>query len=348
MGSRWVRLSLVFHLITCAATRHAECSDTPQTRFEYESKHMGTTFRVVLYAADAAAATRASAAGFARVAELDGIMSDYKPASELNRLCKAFATTVGEPVTVSDDLFAVLAKADALSRRSDGAFDVTVGPVVQLWRITRRTQRLPDPKEFADARAKVGYQNVRLDVANKTVKLLVPGMQLDLGGIAKGYAADAVLTLLREKHGVTSALVAAAGDITCGDPPPGKAAWEVDIAPIVKGQKPRRLRLAHAAVSTSGDVEQFVEIGGVRYSHVLDPRTGMGITGRRSVTVVAPKGVTADSMTKVVSVLPADKGFALVDATAGAAAYVVIAGTGGALDVTATKGFDAFVAKDQP
>ena len=117
---------------------------------------------------------------------------------------------------------------------------------------------------------------MKLDAAKKTVQLATPGMQLDLGGIAKGYAADEALKLLREKFGITPALVAAVGDIACGDPPPGKDAWAVDIAPIAKSQKPRTLRLANAAVSTSGDLEQFVEIGGVRYSHVLDPKTGLG------------------------------------------------------------------------
>src|SRR5207237_1231355 len=134
------------------------------------------------------------------------------------------------------------------SRASDGAFDVTVGPVVQLWRLARRTQQLPDPKELAAARAKVGWQKVRLDPKKRTVQLLTPGMQLDLGGIAKGFAADEALKLLRETFGVTRALVAASGDITCGDPPPGADAWAVDVAPIAKGQKPRALRLANAAV----------------------------------------------------------------------------------------------------
>ena len=296
---------------------------TAEGRFEFESKHMGTTFRIVLYAADKDAAKKAADAAFARVAELEDVMSDYKPTSELMRLCKQFATEVGEPVKVSDDLFAVLAKAQELSERSDGTFDVTVGPLVQLWRHARRTQELPDPKEFAAARQKVGYQKVKLDAAKKAVQLTTPGMQLDLGGIAKGYAADEALKVLREKFGIKSALVAAAGDIACGDPPPGKEAWIVDIAPIAKSQKPRTLHLANAAVSTSGDLEQFVVIGGVRYSHVLDPRTGLGLTGRRSVTVIAKNGITADSMTKAVSVLDQGKALELVEATPGAAGYIV-------------------------
>lgn len=312
-------------------------------RFEFESKHMGTTFRVVLYAADAATARKAADAAFARVTELDNCMSDYKPTSELMQLCKAFATEIGEPRKVSDDLFTVLSKAEELSKRSDGAFDITVGPVVQLWRHARRTQELPDPKEFAAARAKVGYEKVKLDPTKKTVQLTTAGMQLDLGGIAKGYAADEALKLLKEKFGITSALVAAAGDIACGAPPPGKDFWAVDIAPIAKSQKPRTLHLADAAVSTSGDLEQFVVINGVRYSHVLDPKTGLGLTGRRSVTVVAPNGTSADSMTKAVSVLPPDQALKLVEDTPGAAAYVVVLDKDEKPVVTASKRFPKFV-----
>jgi thiamine biosynthesis lipoprotein len=314
-------------------------------RFEFESKHMGTTFRIVLYAADKDTAKKAADAAFARVAQLEDVMSDYKPTSELMRLCQAFATKVGEPVKVSDDLFAVLSKAVELSERSDGAFDVTVGPVVQLWRHARRTQELPDPKELAAAREKVGYRMVKLDAAKKTVQLTTSGMQLDLGGIGKGFAADAALKLLRDQHAVTRALVAASGDITCGDPPPGRNAWAVDIAPVAKGQKPRPLHLANAAVSTSGDLEQFVVIGGVRYSHVLDPRTGLGLTGRRSVTVIARDGTTADSMTKAVSILPPEAALKLVEDTPGAAAYIVILDGDDKPVATASKRFSQYEPK---
>ncbi len=300
---------------------------------------MGTTFRIVLYAADKDSAKKAADAAFARVGELDGIMSDYKQDSELMLLCKKFATEAGDPVKVGNDLFFVLQKAEELSKRSDGAFDVTVGPVVQLWRLARRTQQLPDAKEFAAAREKVGYKNVKLDAAKNTVQLLSPGMQLDLGGIAKGYAADEALKLLRDKFGIKQALVAAFGDITCGDPPPGEDGWKVDIAPIAKSQKPRTLKLANAAVSTSGDLEQFVEIGGVRYSHVLDPKTGLGLTGRRSVTVIAPNGITADSMTKAVSVLPPRQGLKLVEDTPGAATYIVVLDKDAKPVATASKRF---------
>jgi thiamine biosynthesis lipoprotein len=337
------------HLIAAAGLCQVNAHPTPYgvrlatpSRFEFESKHMGTTFRIVLYAADRETAEKASKAAFARVAELDGIMSDYKKNSELMRLCGTFAKEVGEPVAVSEDLFAVLEKAQEMSKASDGAFDVTVGPVVQLWRHARRTQQLPDRDELTAALAKVGYQNVQLDGKKRTVKLLKRGVQLDLGGIAKGYAADAALQLLADKFQIHQALVAAAGDITCGDKPPDKEAWIVDIAPIAKGQKPRRLKLVNAAVSTSGDLEQFVEINGVRYSHIVDPKTGLGITGRRSVTVIAKKGVTADSMTKAVMLMPRQKALDLVERTDGAAAFLAVVSKDERVETTQSKRFDRF------
>ena len=335
---------LILALVACPGGNAAAPADR---RFEFESKHMGTTFRVVLYAAGEPAAKAAADAAFARVAALDQVMSDYKKDSELMTLCRAFATEAGPPVPVSAELFFVLSKAQELSKASDGAFDVTVGPVVQLWRLARRTQQLPDATELSAARARVGWRKMRLDPAKRTVQLTTPGMQLDLGGIAKGYAADEALKLLREKHGISRALVAAAGDITCGDAPPDKPAWDVDIAPIAKGQRPRRLKLANAAVSTSGDLEQFVEIDGVRYSHIVDPRTGLGVTGRRSVTVIAKQGITADSMTKAVMLLPPERGLALVEATDGAATYIVVVGRDEKLEVTASKRFAQFV-RDEP
>lgn len=315
------------------------------SRYEFESPHMGTTFRVVLYAADKPTAEKAAKAAFARVAELDRVLSDYNPNSELMKLCKANDAAPGKPVKVSDHLFEVLCKAEVISTLSDGAFDVTVGPVVKLWRLARRTQELPERTELADALAKVGYLKMKLDPEGKTVALAVAGMRLDLGGIGKGYAADHALHVLRN-NGISHALVAASGDIVVGEPPPGKDRWIVDIAPLGKGMPARRLKLAHAAVSTSGDLFQFVEIGGVRYSHVLDPKTGLGLTGRRSVTVVAPYGWLADSLTKAASVLPPEKALPLMERMKAATYIAVKANDDAEMKVTESKGFKELVVNE--
>jgi thiamine biosynthesis lipoprotein len=165
-------------------------------------------------------------------------------------------------------------------------------------------------------------------------------MQLDLGGIAKGYAADEALKALR-KHGITRALVAAGGDIRVSGPPPGAEGWSVAVAQLVGVEKtpPGKLILHDAAVSTSGDASQGVEIDGKRYSHIVDPRTGIGLVGRMGVTVVAPDGITADSLTKVVAVLGPTRGIPIILETPGVSARVVRQTDEGGRETVLSKGF---------
>jgi thiamine biosynthesis lipoprotein len=298
--------------------------DKNARRFTFSEAHMGTIFRIVLYAPDATTAEKASRDAFDRVTALDNTMSDYKPESELMRLCTAAG---GPTVKVSQDLYRVLTAAQELAARSDGAFDVTVGPVVRLWRRARRRHELPDPSRLAQALALVGYRNLVLDPKQRTARLLKPDMMLDLGGIAKGYAADEALSVL-QRDGITRALVAAAGDIACSRPPPGRGNWRIEIAdpaPSTKSadKSTRYLLLHDAAVSTSGDAEQHLDAGGQRYSHIINPATGMALTGHRSVTVVAPRGITADSYAVAVCVLGTKRGLELIDSTEGTSALVV-------------------------
>jgi len=295
--------------------------DPSPLRFTFTEPHMGTRFKIIVYAPDESRAKAAVKAAFQRIVDLDDIMSDYRSTSELMRLCQKAG---GEPLLVSEDLFRVLDRSQEIAKLSNGAFDVTVGPVVRLWRKARKTHRLPDSKELAQARELVGYDKVRLDADNRTVQLSKPGMLLDLGGIGKGYAADEALAVLKN-HGINQALVAASGDIAVSGPPPRTDGWTIGIAPLLDPDaKPTRYLILHdAAVSTSGDSEQYLEIDGKRYSHIVDPRTGIGLVGRMSVTVVAPHGIVADPMTKVVSILGPERGLAIIDATEGTAALVV-------------------------
>lgn len=296
-------------------------ADPPLKRFTFSEPHMGTVFRIVLYAGDESAAEKAAKAAFARIAELDGIMSDYRPASELMQLCKKAG---GDPVKVSADLFAILARAQEVARKTDGAFDVTVGPIIRLWRKARRTRQLPSAADIKKALERVGYEKIRRDSTKKTVQLLVMGMLLDLGGIAKGYAADAALEVLR-RHGIRRALVAAGGDIRVGSPPPGAKGWKVGIGPLKNPAAPpsQFLLLSDAAVSTSGDAEQYVELDGQRYSHIVDPRTGMAQQGRRSATVIAADGTTADAYATALCVLGHERGLPLIEKIPRAAALYV-------------------------
>ncbi len=320
----------------------ALAADPSLGRYEFSENHMGTKFQLTFYAAGEKTARDAAKATFARIADLDAIMSDYRPTSELMQLCDKAG---GDPVKVSDELFFVLTKSQEVSKLSDGAFDVSVGPVVRLWRLARKTQRLPDPEDLKKALEVVGYKNIKLDADKHTVQLLKQGMRLDLGGIAKGYAADEALGVLK-KHGIDRALVAAGGDIAASGPPPDADGWTIMIQPLAPDEikNPQHLLLKNGGVSTSGDAEQFVEIDGKRYSHIVDPRTGVGLPGHRSVTVVGPNGITADSLTKVASVLGED-GLKILEKQEGVAARIVRLDEKGAAEITATRNFPRWLEK---
>jgi thiamine biosynthesis lipoprotein len=307
---------------TLATLTALSASDASLERYVYAQLHMGMTFELTLYAADEATANRAAQAAFRRIAELNGILSDYDPHSELSRLCETAGT--GQAVKLSDPLWLVLSRSQHLAERTEGAFDVTVGPLVKLWRRARRQKELPDPARLAAARAAVGFQHLKLDASQKTATLLRPAMRVDLGGIGAGFAVDEALRVLRE-HGIARAMVNASGDIGVSEPPPGADGWKIGIAPLDKPDGPpsRYLLLSNAAVTTSGDAFQHVEIGGQRYSHIVDPHTGLGLTHRLSVTVVARDCITADSLATAASVLGCEHGLKLIDDTPGAAAQFV-------------------------
>ena len=311
-------------------------------RFEAKGRHMGVIFKIVLYARDETSAKKAFAAAFHRVDELNDSMSDYERDSELSRLSRSSPTQ--SPIKVSDDLWRVLTQAQTLSRRSNAAFDITVGPFTRLWRQARRLKRMPDPQRLQDAKQAVGYQHLVLEMRSKSVSLRRANMRLDLGGIAKGYAADEALAVLRSL-GITRAFIDASGDIRLGDPPPGEKGWRIGVAPLKADAPPSRiLSLANCAVATSGDAWQHVEIDGIRYSHIVNPLTGLGLTDRSSVTVVAPDCTTADALASAVSVLGPKRGIALVEQTPKTAALVVRAPKE-TVEIHKSKGFDAYLAE---
>jgi thiamine biosynthesis lipoprotein len=283
---------------------------------------MGVPFRIVLYAPDKETATASARGAFNRIKQLNDILSDYDDDSELSRLSRTSGQ--GCAVKLSDDLWRVLIEARKIAETSRGSFDVTVGPVVNLWRRARRVQRLPDSGILAEARKAVGYNNLKLDPTDRTAKLLMPNMRLDLGGIAKGYAVDEALKMLRAR-GVTRALIAGGGDLAAGDPPSGKKGWRIEIAPLDVPDAPpaRFVRIANRALATSGDVFQRVEIDGVRYSHIVDPRTGIGLFDHSLVTVIARDCTTADALATAVSVLGPKAGLKLIESTKGAAVHIV-------------------------
>ncbi len=283
------------------------------TRYEFVEPHMATLFRIVFYAPNPEIAKNASQAAFTKIEELNRAFSDYAPDSELNRFCRIPA---GTPVPLSPDLFLILSRGQQFAEASHGSFDMTVGRLTQLWRVSRKSHRLPAPDVLAQARAAVGWKKLSLATELQTGTLAATGMQLDLGGIAKGFAADAALAVLRA-HGCPAALVAASGDIALGDAPPGRAGWDISLGS--QANAPHRT-LAHCGVSTSGDFEQFAVIDGVHYAHILDPRTGLGLTQPAEVSVIAPDATTSDALATALCIVSAEEGKVLLEKYPGTSA----------------------------
>jgi len=278
-------------------------------RFEFSQAQMGLDFTITLYAREKPAARTAATDAFRRIGELNGILSDYDADSELSRLSQSSGT--GDWIKVSPELGRVLTAAQRIARQSAGAFDITVGPSVNLWRRARRLQQLPAEALLTAMRQRVGYTNLQLDPGPPAARLRKAGMRLDAGGIAKGFALDEALAILR-KSGHRRAMIHAGGDMVFGDPPPGRAAWNIEL-PNPGGEDTVAIAQLHnCALATSGDLVQFVEIDGVRYSHIVDPRTGIGMTNRSLVQVIAPDGITADSLSTAISVLGPEAGLGLV------------------------------------
>ena len=264
-------------------------------KFAFEKAEMGVPFRITLYAVNEETAKRSAEDGFARVAALNHIFSDYEDDSELTQLSR----TSGQQraVKVSDELWTVLSRAQVLAARTDGAFDVTCGPLTSMWRRARRKQELPAPDLVAEMTSRVGWKKMRLDATARTVELLAPEMRLDVGSIAKGFACDEALKTVRAR-GCPRAMVAGSGDISAGDPPPGRKGWRIEVVGLdledaSAAPAPVVIEIANAAIATSGDRNQRLDAGGRRYSHILDPRTGQPLTDHSLVSVIAKDGLTA-------------------------------------------------------
>ncbi len=316
-----VRFFLTVILALLLTSVRNSAADEALQKFVFEKAEMGLPFRVSLCAPDEATAKAAADAAFARVALLNGILSDYDPDSELSRLSRSSGR--GKAIPVSSTLWKVLARAQEFAVRTDGAFDVTIGPLVNVWRRARRKQEMPSAELLAEMKARVGYKNLRLDPEHQTAELLVPEMRLDLGAIAKIFAVDEAIAVLKER-GISRALVGGSGDMTASDAPPDLPGWRIEITALdVPGAPPSEVvYLKNRSIATSGDTFQRVEIDGKRYSHIVDPRTGLGLTDHGLVTVIAPDGMTANGLSTSVSVLGPERGLRLVEETPGAAARV--------------------------
>ncbi|MDR2755794.1 MAG: FAD:protein FMN transferase [Planctomycetaceae bacterium] len=287
-------------------------------RFEFEEIHMGVPVRIILYAESAETAQAATKEAFERFRVLNKIMSDYDSESELSELCAQFDSSVPNPpetVTVSGDLFAVLKSAKYFSNISDGAFDITVSPFVRLWRRSRRQKELPKQQYLDRARELVGNQLWTLDESAHRIQILKSGVKFDLGGIAKGYAIDRAFETI-QKYGIETVLIDAGGDIRIGNAPPD--GWKINL------NSKETMPMENIAIATSGDRFQFVEINGVKYSHIIDPKTGLGLTISCTVHVAAPTATEADALASAVAVLKPEQGIALIETLKNVSAKIIL------------------------
>lgn len=314
-----------WHLIIAISTSFVGGRiEAAEQRFARSEQHMGTTVQVLLYAESAEQARHAMDAAFTRTESLEAVLSDYRANSEVNRLSKSSRRRpLGQAIAVSDELWTVLEVADRVARRSRGAFDVTAGPLTRLWRRSRQLGSLPTPERLEKTRRSVGFEKLRLHPETRAVSLLAPRMHIDLGGIAKGYILDEMIRVLNN-HGIQRALVDGGGDVVASGPPPGQQGWTVAL-PSADPEKGRRrsIQLVGAALATSGSTYRYIEIDGVRYSHIVDPATGLGLTHRLIVSVHAPDGMTADALASAVSVLGVSDGLALIEAFPPSAVRIV-------------------------
>jgi len=266
-------------------------------RLEASVDAMGTTYSLVVYGDNRDRLETAAEAAFEEARRLDRLLSHYRAQSDVSEINRLAAQ---RPVKVTPEVFRVLEACLEYSRASEGAFDITVGPLIKLWGFFRGDGRVPGRAEVAQALANVGYRRLRLDAEARTVRFEHPGMALDLGGIGKGYAVDRMIETLRE-NGISQALLSAGGSSIYGLGSPGAetGGWPVKIRDLKNSSRTvEELRLKDASLSTSGSYEKSFEAGGHVYSHIMDPRTGYPAQGVLAVSVVAPRTIDSEAWTK--------------------------------------------------
>jgi len=314
-----------------------------QKKYVFESAKMGSPFTITICAADSVKAASVANAAFKKADTLNSILSDYIDTSEINRLSATSGR--GRYVKVSPYLFNILAVSNQAAILSNGAYDVTIGPVVRLWRKARKTKIFPDKDSIAAALKCVGYKYMHLDSLNQAVWLEKKGMQLDIGGLGKGYVAQIALNLVRDS-GFASAMVNAGGKIAIGDAPPGTKGWVIGIN--VPGEKQavmqQLLLLKNIAIATSGDIYQYLDFNGKRYSHIVDPKTGIGLLHSANVTAIAQDGVTADWLATACSILSPKKSIRLIGHFSNAA-LLISQKKGTSIVQLASKSFKNFIKK---
>jgi thiamine biosynthesis lipoprotein len=296
VGNRYVPLLLSVPLVLVVLVVQLQAGPA-QERLDASDEIMGTTFSVVLVGPDRAALAAAAAAAFDEARRIDGLLSNYRPDSEWSGVNRFAAE---RPVPVSQELFDLLAACLVYSRQSEGAFDVTVGPLMTVWGFHKGEGAMPRPADVSRALDRVGYRHVRLDPLVRTVRFDRTGVELDPGGIGKGYAVDRMAGVLT-RHDVRTALISAGRSTiyALGAPPGEPRGWSVAIqVPGAPERTAAEVFLKDRSLSTSGSYEKFFWADGRIHSHIMDPRTGYPARGTASVSVIAPRAVESEVWAK--------------------------------------------------
>jgi thiamine biosynthesis lipoprotein len=287
-----IRLSLLFlvPLVTNPPMRATDSS----VRYEASHQAMGTVFTVVAYGSDSAYLEEVTHEVFQVVDQLDDQMSNYKPSSELSSINRDAAA---HPVIVEPGLFKLLQDSLQYSRDSGGDFDITVGPLMKAWGFFRGHGRLPSKQELAEVLKRIGYQHVKLNPAARTIWFDEPGIEIDLGAIAKGYAVDQAVRVLRD-NGITRALVSSGtSSLYALGSPPGEDGWKISVRnPLDVKKAACVVRLKNLSLSVSGDYEKFFKLNGKTYAHIMNPHTGVPVENMLSTVVVSPSATDSDAL----------------------------------------------------
>jgi thiamine biosynthesis lipoprotein len=332
-----IALSLLFFTLT-----HPVAQAESPSRYEFKKSCMGTLFRIVIYSGKPEPEIAAAAKVAFRIAlKLDGLFSDYRAESEVNLFNHS---PPGQAQPASRELIKLLSACKRLHHDTGGTFDPVCGALSRLWRVTRRSGKLPAANVLASAKDASGWDRLKIDLDQGKLTRLHAGTRLDFGAIAKGYAADMMLQSLRD-GGFEVASITAGGDIAAGEAPPGRKGWAIAIRPGGDKHPPAFvIEISNAAVSTSGDVEQGVEIGGVRYSHIIDLHTGLGLTTQRATAVIAPSCTRSDALATALCIA-GEKGLGIINSLPHSEAVLFAPGFN-EQSPTRTKGFDAFIRKE--
>ena len=334
MGRKKLLLAVGFSLLLSGCQR---ADLAPENRIRRETRFLlGTMVEITVKGEEEVLAREAIEQAFREVEKIDDLMSPFKEDSEISRLNRE-----GDrgPIRVSQDTFRVIRESLRFSELSDGAFDITIAPLLDLWDSSRKNKQLPEAEELREVLTLVNYGNILLDEEKRTVEFREKGMNINLGGIAKGYAVDKAIERLRHR-GIKRAIVDAGGDLYLLGRPFDKDFWVIGLRhPRKRGEILGVVKARDEAVATSGDYEDYFILDGKRYSHLLTPYTGKPVEGMLSVTVLAENALKADGLSTTIFVLGAEKGLKLANRLEGVEAIIISQGnSNGEMIISTTEG----------